>query len=398
SELGEGDSVQDEAMEYFDRIDKLHLPDEAAEKLSKEAERLFKMPYNSQEATVIRTYLDTCLELPWNKETKDKIDIVKAKRILDRDHYGLEKVKERILELLAVRKLAPEITGQIICLVGPPGVGKTSIARSVASALGRKYARISLGGMRDESDIRGHRKTYVGAMPGRIIEAVGRAGSKNALILLDEVDKLNQDFRGDPASALLEVLDSEQNKAFRDHYIELAFDISNILFITTANDRSEIPAPLLDRMEVIELSSYTREEKFHIARRHLVSKQIKRSGLSAKNLKIADSAIYALIDFYTREAGVRKLERAIASLCRKAAKRIVEGIDHKVVITDANIAVFLGAHKFRPDDILKKNEIGVVTGLAWTSVGGEIMMIEVNVVKGTGKIQLTGSLGDVMKE
>ncbi len=398
SELGEGDSVQEEAMEYFDRIERLHLPKEAAEKLTKEAERLFKMPYNSQEASVIRNYLDTCLDLPWNKETKDKIDIAKAKRILDRDHYGLSKVKERILELLAVRKLAPDITGQIICLVGPPGVGKTSIARSVAAALGRKYARISLGGVRDESDIRGHRKTYVGAMPGRIIDALSRAGSKNALILLDEVDKLSHDFRGDPASALLEVLDSEQNKAFRDHYIELAFDISNILFITTANDKSEIPAPLLDRMELIELSSYTREEKFHIARNHLAPKQVKRNGLSAKSIKIADSALYSVIDYYTREAGVRKLERAVSSLCRKTAKLIVEGSQTKVVISEANIGEFLGPRKFRPDDILKKNEIGVVTGLAWTSVGGEIMMIEVNVVKGTGKIQLTGSLGDVMKE
>lgn len=398
SELGEGDSVQEEAMEYFDRIERLKLPKEAAEKLTKEAERLFKMPYNSQEASVIRTYLDTCLDLPWNKETKDKIDIAKAQRILDRDHYGLVKVKERILELLAVRALAPDITGQIICLVGPPGVGKTSIARSIAAALGRKYARISLGGVRDESDIRGHRKTYVGSMPGRIIDAIIRAGSKNALILLDEVDKLSHDFRGDPASALLEVLDSEQNKAFRDHYIEIPFDISNILFITTANDKNEIPAPLLDRMEVIELSSYTREEKFNIARKHLVAKQIKRNGLSTKSIKITDGAIYSIIDYYTREAGVRKLERAIASLCRKAAKRIVDGSQTKVVITDANIAEFLGARKFRPDDILKKNEVGVATGLAWTSVGGEIMMIEVNVVKGSGKIQLTGSLGDVMKE
>lgn len=398
SELGEGDSVQEEAMEYFNRIERLKLPKEAAEKLTKEAERLFKMPYNSQEASVIRTYLDTCLDLPWNKETKDKIDIAKAQRILDRDHYGLVKVKERILELLAVRALAPDITGQIICLVGPPGVGKTSIARSIAAALGRKYARISLGGVRDESDIRGHRKTYVGSMPGRIIDAIIRAGSKNALILLDEVDKLSHDFRGDPASALLEVLDSEQNKAFRDHYIEIPFDISNILFITTANDKNEIPAPLLDRMEVIELSSYTREEKFNIARKHLVAKQIKRNGLSTKSIKITDGAIYSIIDYYTREAGVRKLERAIASLCRKAAKRIVDGSQTKVVITDANIAEFLGARKFRPDDILKKNEVGVATGLAWTSVGGEIMMIEVNVVKGSGKIQLTGSLGDVMKE
>lgn len=398
SELGEGENLQDEAMEYFSRIEKLHLPKATEEKLMKEAERLFKMPFNSQEATVIRTYLDTCLDLPWNKVTKEKIDIEKAKKLLDKDHYGLTRVKERILEILAVRKLAPEIKGQIICLVGPPGVGKTSIARSVAAALGRKYARISLGGVRDESDIRGHRKTYVGAMPGRIIDAVIKAGSKNAMILLDEVDKLGHDFRGDPASALLEVLDAEQNKTFRDHYIELEFDISDILFITTANNLGDIPEPLLDRMELIELSSYTREEKFHIAKNHLVVKQVKRNGLTAKQVKISDSAIYALIDFYTREAGVRKLERAIAALCRKAAKKIVENNESKIVFTDANITEYLGVHKYRPDSMLKKNEVGVVTGLAWTSVGGEIMMIEVNVVKGNGKIQLTGSLGDVMKE
>lgn len=397
-ELGEGESVQDEAEEYRERIEKLKLSGEVYEKLMKEADRLSKMPPNSQESTVIRNYLDTCLELPWNTATRDRIDIAKAKVRLEKDHYGLAKVKERILELLAVRKLAPGIKGQIICLAGPPGVGKTSVAKSIAGAMGRKYARISLGGVRDESDIRGHRKTYIGAMPGRIIGALRQAGTRNPLILLDEIDKLGSDYKGDPSSALLEVLDAEQNSAFRDHYIELPFDLSDVLFVTTANDVGSIPAPLLDRMELIELSSYTREEKFHIARRHLAPKQIKRHGLSSRTFRLADSAIYSLVDSYTREAGVRTLEREIAALCRKAAKKIAAGEAEKVSVTGQNIGEYLGPKKFLPETIGKSDEVGLVNGLAWTSVGGEMLQVEVAVLEGAGKLELTGSLGDVMKE
>jgi len=397
-ELGEGENVQEEADEYREKIDKLTLPKEVSDKFYEETDRLFKMPPSSHEASVIRGYLDVCLALPWNVKTTEKIDLDKAKKQLDRDHYGLKKVKERILELLAVRKLAPQINGQILCFVGPPGVGKTSIAKSIASTMGRKYTRISLGGMRDESDIRGHRKTYIGAMPGRIMNAVKLAGSSNALILLDEIDKMGNDFRGDPASAMLEVLDPEQNVAFRDHYIEVPFDLSNILFITTANTLETIPEPLLDRMEVIELSSYTREEKFQIAKRHLLKKQMKRHGLTAKTFKLADDGIYAIIDYYTREAGVRNLEREIAALCRKAAKEIVGGEAEKVAISDKNIHDYLGVRKFRPEVINKENAVGLVNGLAWTQVGGEMMEIETAILDGSGKIELTGSLGDVMKE
>lgn len=397
-ELGEGDSPQDEATEYHDKIDHLKLPEEAAEQLHREADRLYRMPMGSQEATVVRTWLDTCLSLPWNKKTKDKIDLSHARKVLDENHYGLDKVKERILEFLAVKKLAPNMKGQIICLSGPPGVGKTSIARSVARAMGRKYARVSLGGSRDEADIRGHRKTYIGAMPGRIINAMTLAGTKNPLILLDEIDKVFEDYRGDPSAALLEVLDSEQNFAFRDHYVELPFDLSDVLFITTANDTSTIPAPLLDRMEVIEIPSYTREEKFQIAKRHLLAKEMKRHGLTRRQLTVADDAIYGLIDYYTREAGVRSLEREIASLCRKAAKSIAMGETRHVVIADAGLVDLLGPHKCIPEKLPAADEIGVVTGLAWTSVGGETMPVEVSVLEGSGKLELTGSLGDVMKE
>lgn len=396
-ELGEEDP-QEETGEYFEKIDKLKLEKEITEKLYKEVDRLGKLPYNSNEAGVIRSYLDTVLELPWNKKTTDKIDIKKAQTLLDKEHFGLKKVKERILELLAVRKLAPDIKGQIICLVGPPGVGKTSIANSIAKSIGRKYVRISLGGVRDESDIRGHRKTYIGSMPGRIITAMKQAGSANPLMLLDEVDKLGNDFRGDPSSALLEVLDSEQNHAFRDHYIEVPFDLSDVLFIATANDLGSIPGPLRDRMEIIELSSYTREEKFHIAKEHLLQKQLKRSGLTASKAKLTDDALYALIDNYTREAGVRSLEREIASLLRKAAKRLVAGESKKVVINNDTITDFLGPRKFKPELIQANDEIGMVNGLAWTSVGGEMLQVEVAILDGTGKLELTGSLGDVMKE
>lgn len=397
-ELGDGENVQEESDVYRQKIEALHLEGEVHDKLIEETDRLFKMPPNSHESSVIRTYLDTCLALPWNKSTVEKIDLEKAKKQLDKNHYGLEKVKDRILELLAVRKLAPDIKGQILCFVGPPGVGKTSIAKDIAAAMGRKYTRISLGGMRDESDIRGHRKTYIGAMPGRIMNAVKLAGSKNALILLDEIDKMGNDFHGDPASAMLEVLDPEQNVAFRDHFIEVPFDLSNILFITTANDMSTIPEPLLDRMEVIELSSYTREEKFHIARNHLVKKEMKRHGLTAKDFKLTDDAIYSLLDFYTREAGVRNLERTIGSLCRKAAKKIVSGDSKKVVIGEDNVKEYLGVKKFRPETVQKDNAIGLVNGLAWTSVGGDMLQVEAAILDGSGKIELTGNLGDVMKE
>lgn len=397
-ELGEGDSPQDEATEYHKRIDRLKLPKEASEQLHREADRLFRMPTGSQEATVVRTWLDTCLALPWNKKTRDKIDLTHARKVLDENHYGLDKVKERILEFLAVKKLAPDMKGQIICLAGPPGVGKTSIAQSVARAIGRKYARVSLGGSRDEADIRGHRKTYIGAMPGRIINALTLAGTKNPLILLDEIDKVFEDYRGDPSAALLEVLDSEQNFAFRDHYVELPFDLSDVLFITTANDVSTIPAPLLDRMEVIDIPSYTREEKFHIAKEHLLPKQLKRHGLTRRQLAVADDALYGLIDYYTREAGVRSLEREIASLCRKAAKSIALGDKKRVSIADAGLVELLGPHRCIPEKLPETDEVGVVTGLAWTSVGGETMPVEVCVLDGSGKIELTGSLGDVMKE
>lgn len=397
-ELGEDENSQDEIYEYFDKIAALELPEETEKKLIKEAERLLKMSPSSQDAYVVRNYIDTCLELPWNKTTKDKTDLKHTKKILDRDHYGMEKVKDRILQTIAVRKLAPDIKGQIICLYGPPGVGKTSVAKSIAESLGRKYARISLGGVRDESDVRGHRKTYVGAMPGRIINAMIEAGTKNPLILLDEIDKISGSVKGDPSAALLEVLDSEQNSSFRDHYIEVPFDLSQVLFITTANDLSTIDPPLKDRMEIIELASYTREEKYHIAKSHLIPKQLKKHGLKASMLKIADKVIYILIDNYTREAGVRTLERKIAEICRKAAKEIVEEEKKKVSVTASNIEDYLGHKKYLDDAVSKVNEVGVVNGLAWTSVGGVIMPLEVLVMNGKGTVEATGSLGDVMKE
>lgn len=398
SQLGEGEDTQSEALNYIEKIEKLSLDKESTDKLLLEANRLMKMPDSSQEASVIRNYLDTCIGLPWEERTKDKADINKASQILDDDHYGMKKVKERILELFAVRNLTPDIKGQIICLYGPPGVGKTSVGKSIARALGRKYVRVSLGGVRDESDIRGHRKTYIGSMPGRIINAVKQAGVKNPLILLDEIDKMSNDFRGDPSSAMLEVLDSEQNKAFRDHYIEIPFDLSEVLFITTANNLDTISPPLLDRMDVIELSSYTREEKLHIARDYLLPKQLKKHGLSGRAMRMTDDCIYSLIDSYTREAGVRKLERSIASLCRKCAKKIVSGECKRVTFTADNISEFLGARKYHKDIYSDKNDVGEVNGLAWTSVGGVIMPLEVLILDGKGTIELTGSLGDVMKE
>ena len=397
-ELGEEEDPADESYLYLEKISKLGLPQESVEKLVSEAKRLEKMPFGSQEAAVIRGYLDTVLELPWNTKTSDKLDIEKVSAQLDKDHYGMKKVKERILELISVRNLIPDVKGQIICLVGPPGVGKTSIGKSIAKALGRKYARVSLGGIRDESDIRGHRKTYIGSMPGRIIAAIRQAGSSNPLILLDEIDKMSNDFRGDPSSAMLEVLDSEQNKEFRDHYLEIPFDLSDVLFVTTANNLDTVAPPLLDRMDIIELPSYTREEKFEIAKRHLVPKQLKANGLNGNMLRFSDAGLYELIDFYTREAGVRTLERSIASVCRKAAKEIVSKTSARITVTPETVEKYLGVRKFTSDLKSDKPQVGEVNGLAWTSVGGTLMPLEVLSMDGKGAIELTGSLGDVMKE
>lgn len=398
AELGDDEDEDAEIEKYRKKLQEIAPDEETEQKLTEEINKLSKMAFNSQEAMVSRNYLDTVFSLPWNQLTEDNLDVAAAKEKLDEDHYGLQKVKERILEILAVRKLKPDIKGQIVCLVGPPGVGKTSIAKSIAAAMGRKYVRMSLGGVRDEADIRGHRKTYIGAMPGRIVSALKQAGSMNPLMLLDEIDKLGSDFKGDPSSALLEVLDSEQNFAFRDHYLEIPLDLSNVLFFATANDASTIPAPLYDRMEIIDLSSYTREEKFQIAKRHLIPKQIKRHGLSGKTCRFYDEAIYSLIDHYVKEAGVRTLERQIASVCRKSAKMIVAGEKKSCHISEKMLETMLGPQKFKDDELQKENLVGVVNGLAWTAVGGEILQAEVAVVDGTGKLELTGSLGDVMKE
>lgn len=397
-QLGDVEDSMQEMENYTILIQKLPLDDANKRKLEKEAERLSRLPSSSQEAFVIRSYLDTVFDLPWNQSSHTKVNLKRAQSVLEKDHYGLQKVKERILESFAVRALLPEATGQILCFVGPPGVGKTSIAKSIARALGRQYERISLGGVRDESDIRGHRKTYIGAMPGRIMDALTRAGTNNPLILLDEVDKMSNDFRGDPSAALLEVLDSEQNHAFRDHYVEVPFDLSNVMFVATANSLDSIPAPLRDRMEIIELGSYTREEKFHIAREHLVKKQLAKNGLKGTQCRIPDDVIYALIDGYTREAGVRELERMIGTLCRKAAKKIVERTCKKVTFSTDTLTEFLGIQRFLPDAQSKENVVGVVNGLAWTSVGGVLMPIEVLVLPGKGAVECTGSLGDVMRE
>ena len=397
-ELGEGDDTHAEADEYRRRITGLHLAEDSEKKLLKEVDRLAKMQGSNQEATVIRTYLDTCLDLPWNTFTVDDLDISRAQQILDRDHYGLKKVKDRILETLAVRKLAPDVKAQIICLVGPPGVGKTSIARSIAESLGRKYVRISLGGVRDEAEIRGHRRTYIGAMPGKIITAMISAKSANPLMLLDEIDKLAGDFRGDPAAALLEALDPEQNSTFNDHFIDIPFDLSHVLFITTANDLGSIPGPLRDRMDVIELPSYTRTEKFNIAKRHLLPKQLKNNGLEGR-VTLTGSALYAIIDGYTREAGVRNLERTITSVLRKCARKIAAGEVESVSVTGTMLEQLLGPRFVKPDFLNRTNAVGIANGLAWTSVGGETLPIEVQVMdNGSGKITVTGSLGDVMKE
>ncbi len=396
NELGDGSAA--EYDEYYDRITEAHFPAEIEEKLLKENDRLAKTPYGSAEYSILHNYLDICLDIPISKSTKDRLDIASAKKILDADHDGMEKIKERILEFLAVKQLSPELGNQIICLVGPPGVGKTSIAASIARALGRKYVRVSLGGVRDEADIRGHRKTYVGAMPGRIVSALSQAKVKNPLILLDEIDKLTRDSHGDPSSALLEVLDSEQNKSFRDHFVEFPIDLSDCLFIATANTLETVPRPLIDRMEIIELKTYTRTEKIQIAKNHLIPKQRKRHGMNGRMLTFSEDALVELIDFYTREAGVRNLERLIAELCRKAAKEIIEEGKKKVNIKSTDIKKYLGGRKILPDKIADEDEIGVVNGLAYTKVGGDLLKIETAVLPGTGKIELTGSLGDVMKE
>lgn len=398
-ELGEEEDIDEEVDEYKDQIFMLKADDEIKEHLLKECSRLQKLPEASQEAFVIRIYLDTCLELPWKKYSKDKIDINAVTKSLNKNHYGLTKVKERILEYLSVRKLMPEVKGQIICLVGPPGVGKTSIAQSIAAAINRKSERIALGGVHDEAEIRGHRRTYIAAMPGRIISAIKSAGTSNPVIILDEIDKLASDYKGDPTSALLEVLDPEQNSTFKDHYIDMPYDLSNVMFITTANDASMIPDPLKDRMEIIEIGSYTREEKFNIAKKHLIPKQLKNNGLTAKIFKITNDAIYDIIDSYTREAGVRTLERTICSIMRKVAKKVASGeVEAVFKIDSRNFEEYLGPRKFKNDSLPSKNEIGLVNGLAWTSVGGETLPIEVAVVPGTGKLELTGSLGEVMQE
>ncbi len=394
-----GDFGDEELDEYFDRIVGSDFPEDIKDRLIKEVHKLSKTPYASAESSVIRSYLDTCLEIPWTKLSKTRTDVATARKVLDRDHDGLEKVKERILEFIAVRQLTPEIKSQIICLVGPPGTGKTSVARSIAAAMHRKYVRVSLGGIRDEADIRGHRKTYIGSMPGRIITALTQAGVRNPVILLDEVDKMTSDAHGDPSSALLEVLDSEQNKAFRDHFVELPIDLSECVFIATANTLETVSRPLIDRMEVIELSSYSRNEKLSIAQNHLIPKQLKLHGLNKRLLKITDDAILDICDFYTAEAGVRNLEREIGSLCRKAAKELIENPDTKKIQIDKTLLEkYLGPHKVIPTVISEENEIGVVNGLAYTEVGGDLLKVECAVMPGNGKIELTGSLGDVMKE
>jgi len=395
-ELGEGEG--DEMDEYRQKIAKADLPDQVREKLNKELGRLAKQPFGSSEASVLRSYLEVALELPWGKTTRERVSVAAVKKTLDQDHFGLDKVKERILEFVAVKQLAPELKGQVLCLVGPPGVGKTSIAMSMAKAMNRKLARISLGGVSDEAEIRGHRKTYVGAMPGRIISAINQAGSCNPLILLDEIDKLGHDHRGDPASALLEVLDGEQNATFRDNFLEIPFDLSEVMFVTTANNMDTIPRPLLDRMEVIELSSYTDEEKLQIAKRHLLPKELKRHGLTRQQMKVTDGAIREIVAAYTRESGVRVLERKLAAMCRKAAMKVVSEDVKSIRITEKELHDYLGVPRYHPERQALEERVGVVNGLAWTSVGGELLEVEVNVVPGSGKVELTGNLGDVMKE
>ncbi len=396
-EIGESDG-EEEFDEFRARIKACALSEEIEKKLMKDVDRLSKQPFGSAESSVLRNYLDTVLELPWTVETKEKISVAAAAKILDKDHYGLQKVKERILEFIAVRQLNPKAKGQIICLVGPPGVGKTSIALSIAKAVNRKVARVSLGGIRDEAEIRGHRKTYIGAMPGRIVEAIGRSGSMNPLLVLDEIDKLCTDSHGDPASALLEVLDPEQCNSFRDHYLEIPLDLTKVMFIMTANTTDTIPRPLLDRMEVIELSSYTDEEKLEIARRHILPKQEAEHNIAKTALRIDDDALRIIISRYTRESGVRQLERMLAKLCRKAAIAFVTSDVKRISVTEKNVLDYLGTPRYTREKSAEKDLVGVVNGLAWTEVGGEVLPVEVNVMDGTGKLELTGNLGDVMQE
>jgi ATP-dependent Lon protease len=397
-ELGEIDEKTEEIMELRKKIEKAKMPEKVAKEAIKQINRLEKMHPDSAEAGTIRTYVDWLVELPWSKSSKDMLDLKKAKKVLDEDHYDLEKVKERILEYLGVRKLKEKMKGPILCFVGPPGVGKTSLGKSIARSLGREFYRMSLGGMRDEAEIRGHRRTYVGAMPGRIIQGIKTAGKNNPVFMLDEVDKIGMDFRGDPASALLEVLDPEQNYSFVDHYLGVPFDLSNVMFITTANLMDPIPSPLRDRMEIITLSGYTAEEKIGIAKNYHIPKQLKEHGITDRNLKINDSALFQVITYYTREAGVRNLEREIANLCRKVARKIAEGKVGKYVISSKNLSKYLGVPKYLPEEEIKKDEVGVSTGLAWTETGGDIIYIEATIMKGKGSLTLTGQLGDVMKE
>ena len=397
-ELGEGDDL-DECDTYATKIKALGLPEEQEKKLLKDVDRLKKQPFGSSEGSVLRNYLDTVLEIPWGKTTKERIDVAAARKILDNDHFGMEKVKQRILETLAVRQMAPEMPPQILCLVGPPGVGKTSISYSIARSLNRNMARIALGGVHDEAEIRGHRKTYVGAMPGRIMQAITQAGSCNPILLLDEIDKLGHDHRGDPSAALLEVLDGEQNATYRDHYLEIPFDLSDVMFITTANTLDTVPRPLLDRMEIIELGSYTDEEKLMIAKNHLIPKQLKKHGLKKSQVRIPDDTIRAIIATYTRESGVRTLERRFAEICRKSAMEILsQEMPKRITVTEKNLETYLGVRKYVRDQLNSSDEVGLVTGLAWTSVGGETLEVEVNVMEGSGKVELTGNLGQVMQE
>jgi len=397
-ELGEGNELAEEIQQFREKIEAAKMPKPAEDEALRQLKKLERMHPDAAETATLRSWMEIVTDLPWSKSSKDNLDLLKAQKILDEDHYGLEKVKERIIEALAVRKLKPKPKGPILCLVGPPGVGKTSLGRSVARALGRRFIRLSLGGVHDEAEIRGHRRTYVGAMPGRIVQAIQQAGTNNPLIMLDEIDKVGADFRGDPSSALLEVLDPEQNNSFRDNYLNVTFDLSNVIFMTTANVLDTIQSALRDRMEVIRLAGYTEEEKMEIARRHLLPKQMEETGIAPKDVHISRTALGAIIQRYTHEAGLRQLEREIGSICRKVARRIGEGRKESVRVSLKNLHEFLGAPKVTPDEVLKKDQIGVATGLAWTAVGGDVLFIEALRIKGKGNLVLTGQIGEIMRE